>query len=496
MLILSSFISVWVQILSRDQKRMAVLRVACDQFITESDYRQQQQQPHTTQFEILWEETSSIWINVADAFYFLKSSTPECVEFIWHSEQSGFRHLYYISKRSSAAASSITQLTSGDWCVTDHPIYVDEQRHLVYFMARKDTPLESHLYVTHYRRQHHHHDHQQPLISRLTRLGFSHSVAMDTSAGVFIDCFSSLHHTQSIILQHLEYHDNNNKLPTVAEDLTALVFAIPHTKEDVACWMMEDTEHTIRSSPRVLATPTPSDGSGRRHSSNSGSFEYWHALKSGSFGMYDAETQSVPAGEIFSFINADGVRLYGYLYKPRYYEPGTSYPTILYIYGGPKTQMVTNDFRLARLQRYLMSVHFGFAVVVIDGRGSSDRGLAFESHIHRRLGSVEIDDQIQGLYHVHDAKVGAEATLDGNIVSVIDLDRVGITGWSYGGYLSLMGLAQRPDVFKMAIAGAPVTQWELYDSAYTERYLGLPETNRAGYKAGSVLNWVDQFPDR
>lgn len=470
---------------------MAVLRVSCDQFITESEYQQSMQQ-YTTQFEILWEETSPIWINVADAFYFLQSSTSDCIEFIWHSEQSGFRHLYHVSKRSSTI-SSITQLTSGDWCVTDHPIYVDEQRHLVYFMARKDTPLESHLYVTHY---HHHHD-QLP-ISRLTRLGFSHSIAMDTSAGVFIDCFSSLHHTQTITLQQLEYHDNN-QLPTVAEDRTALVFAIPNMKQEVPCWMVEENEHNLRSSPQVLATPTPPDNSEqqrRRHSSMSGSFEYWHALKSSHCDMYDADTQSVPAGEIFSFINSDGIRLYGYLYKPRYYEPGTSYPTILYIYGGPKTQMVTNDFRLARLQRYLMSVHFGFAVVVIDGRGSSDRGLAFESHIHRRLGTVEMNDQIEGLLHVHDAKVGAEATLDGRVVSVIDLDRVGITGWSYGGYLSLMGLAQRPDVFKMAIAGAPVTQWELYDSAYTERYLGLPETNRDGYKAGSVLHWVDRFPDR
>lgn len=158
--------------------------------------------------------------------------------------------------------------------------------------------------------------------------------------------------------------------------------------------------------------------------------------------------------------------------------------------------MVTNDYKLPRLQRYLMSVYFGFAVVVIDGRGSSDRGLEFESYIKDRLGLVEIEDQIAGLQHIYDAKIGAEPTTDNRLESVIDMTRVAITGWSYGGYLSLMGLAQRPDIFKIAIAGAPVTQWELYDSAYTERYMGLPSTNSKAYNDSSVLSWVERFPDR
>lgn len=158
--------------------------------------------------------------------------------------------------------------------------------------------------------------------------------------------------------------------------------------------------------------------------------------------------------------------------------------------------MVTNEYKVPRIQRYLMSVYFGFAVVVIDGRGSSDRGLEFESYINGRLGLVEIEDQISGLQYIHDAKIGAEPTADNRLESVVDMARVAITGWSYGGYLSLMGLAQRPDVFKIAIAGAPVTQWELYNSAYTERYMGLPSENSKLYNDSSVLNWIDRFPDR
>lgn len=158
--------------------------------------------------------------------------------------------------------------------------------------------------------------------------------------------------------------------------------------------------------------------------------------------------------------------------------------------------MVTNEYKVPRIQRYLMSIYFGFAVVVIDGRGSSDRGLEFESYISGRLGLVEIEDQVSGLQYIHDAKIGAEPTADNRLESVVDMARVAITGWSYGGYLSLMGLAQRPDVFKIAIAGAPVTQWELYNSAYTERYMGLPSENSKLYNDSSVLNWIDRFPDR
>lgn len=143
-----------------------------------------------------------------------------------------------------------------------------------------------------------------------------------------------------------------------------------------------------------------------------------------------------------------------------------------------------------------MSVYFGFAVVVIDGRGSSGRGLAFESRLKYRLGTVEIQDQVEGLQYVYETKLGAEPTVDGKLESVIDMHRIAIMGWSYGGYLSLMGLAQRPDIFRLAIAGAPVTNWELYDSAYTERYMGLPSVNVEGYRNGNVLNWVEKFPDR
>ncbi len=99
------------------------------------------------------------------------------------------------------------------------------------------------------------------------------------------------------------------------------------------------------------------------------------------------------------------------------------------------------------------------------------------------MGTVEISDQVQGL-QAASKRFGC-----------VDMNRVAIFGWSYGGYMALMGLAQRPDVFKVAVSGAPVTSWELYDTAYTERYMGLPQVNAEGYGRGSVINMAGRFPD-
>lgn len=125
----------------------------------------------------------------------------------------------------------------------------------------------------------------------------------------------------------------------------------------------------------------------------------------------------------------------------------------------------------------------GYCVVCIDSRGSRHRGVEFESHLWRRMGCVELSDQVEVLRSLAEE------------LEIIDMDRVAIHGWSYGGYLSLMGLIQYPDVFRLAIAGAPVTNWELYDTGYTERYMDLPEENKQGYTTGSVLSYVNQFPD-
>jgi hypothetical protein len=169
--------------------------------------------------------------------------------------------------------------------------------------------------------------------------------------------------------------------------------------------------------------------------------------------------EEIPPHRLFSFTVSTGEELHGIMYHPKDPEEGKKYPTIVYVYGGPRFQLVKNSFPYTL--RYAMQwTQAGFCVVMLDNRGAYYRGKAFEQHIDKFMGKVEVEDQVAGLEYI------AKET------GMIDLMRVGVTGWSYGGYMSLMCLAKRPDVFKVAISGAPVTLWLHYDTGYTERYLG------------------------
>uniref|UniRef100_A0A672J092 dipeptidyl-peptidase IV n=1 Tax=Salarias fasciatus TaxID=181472 RepID=A0A672J092_SALFA len=145
-------------------------------------------------------------------------------------------------------------------------------------------------------------------------------------------------------------------------------------------------------------------------------------------------------------------------------------------------QLVNNSFKGMKYLRLNTLASLGYAVVVIDGRGSCQRGLEFEGALKNKMGQVEIEDQVEGLQYVAEK------------FNFVDLSRVAIHGWSYGGFLSLMGLIQRPNIFKLAIAGAPVTVWMAYDTGYTERYMDVPENNQQGYEEGSVALHVDKLP--
>ena len=136
-----------------------------------------------------------------------------------------------------------------------------------------------------------------------------------------------------------------------------------------------------------------------------------------------------------------------------------------------------------RQMRSHMLAQEGYYVVSIDSRGSSNRGLAFESHLRLRMGQVELQDQVEVLRWL------------GSMTESMDMDRVAIYGWSYGGYLSLMGLVTYPELFKVCVAGAPVTSWANYDTGYTERYMGLPANNSWSYNLGSIVSRASDFPD-
>ena len=189
---------------------------------------------------------------------------------------------------------------------------------------------------------------------------------------------------------------------------------------------------------------------------------------------FDAEELGLTPPEYIKLKAADGkTELHGAIYKPKI-ETGKRYPLIVSVYGGPHVQRVLDDWTLTVDLRAQYLAQQGFVVLKLDNRGSSDRGLEFEAAIADRMGTVEVDDQVEGVREL--AKL-----------PYVDASRVGIYGWSYGGYMTCMAMMRAPEVFKVGVSGAPVTDWDGYDTGYTERYMGTPQSNPEGYKDSSVL---------
>lgn len=165
--------------------------------------------------------------------------------------------------------------------------------------------------------------------------------------------------------------------------------------------------------------------------------------------------------------------------RPRDFQPGRKYPVILSVYAGPHTTVVTASARAYYGDQW--TADQGYIVVRLDGRGTPYRGRDWERVIRGNLIDIALEDQVAGL----------EAL--GAMYPELDLTRVGVTGWSFGGYFTAMATIRRPDIFRAGVAGAPVATWENYDTFYTERYLGLPQENPAAYRVSSVVTYADQL---
>ena len=176
--------------------------------------------------------------------------------------------------------------------------------------------------------------------------------------------------------------------------------------------------------------------------------------------------------EFGSIAAEDGQQLNYRLTKPAGLQPGKRYPVVVDVYGGPHNQYIKKEWMGGGYFREILAQH-GFVVFTLDNRGSGFRGNAFETALAQRFGKVEVADQLRGVEFL-------------KTLEFVDPQRIGIMGWSYGGFMTLMALTTT-DAFKAGIAGAPVTDWRVYDTHYTERYLGLPSVNAAGYAASSAV---------
>jgi dipeptidyl-peptidase-4 len=181
--------------------------------------------------------------------------------------------------------------------------------------------------------------------------------------------------------------------------------------------------------------------------------------------------------EFLTVPGADGTLLHAALIKPRDFDPAKKYPVLVYLYGGPGVQLVRDQWQGTNFLWNQMMAEKGFVIFTVDNRGSTGRGHAFESAIFRRFGEAELADQLAGVNWLK-----RQSYVDGN--------RIGIWGWSFGGYMTCLAMLRAGDTFKAGFAGAPVTDWRYYDTIYTERYMGLPSENPNGYRDSSPVNYA------
>ena len=184
--------------------------------------------------------------------------------------------------------------------------------------------------------------------------------------------------------------------------------------------------------------------------------------------------------EFFSFTTSEDVSLNGWIIKPSDFDENKEYPVFMFLYGGPGSQQVLNSWGWFNYFWYQHLAQKGYIVACVDNRGTGGRGAEFKKMTYQQLGKYEIIDQIEANKYL--------ASLE-----YVDGNRIGIQGWSYGGYMSSLAITKGADVFKMAIAVAPVTNWRYYDNIYTERYMRTPQENASGYDDNSPINHVDSL---
>ena len=184
--------------------------------------------------------------------------------------------------------------------------------------------------------------------------------------------------------------------------------------------------------------------------------------------------------EIGSIKNDGGTILYTRLIKPSNFDPTKKYPVMVYVYGGPHAQMITNEWLDgSNLWMHWMAEQ-GYLVFTLDNRGSGERGFEFESVIHRQCGTAEMEDQLAGVKYLKS-------------LPYVDGNRLAVHGWSYGGFMTTSLMLRNADVFKVGVAGGPVTDWKYYEAMYGERYMDKPEENPEGYKQASLMNHASKL---
>ncbi len=375
----------YVQRLSRDQKRLDLLSV----------------DPATGASRVIASQTSPAWVNVTHDFKALKDGN-----FIWSSEESGWRHLYLYNKDGR----QLRAVTRGDYPVKSLD-GVNQETGEVFFTASmrdgKEYPIEQQLFRTSYRRT------LNP--TEVTPRGGWWSASVNTTGTAYVGNYTDVNTPAQSAL----YSINGQRVRWIEEN--------------------------------KLQPGHP----------------FWPY----------AERQQKPS---FGTLQSHGETLMWQMTTPPGFDPSKRYPVVMQVYGGPSGGGVKNAWQPATNQ---LLTEAGYIVFRLDNRGEGDRSAAFKQALYLKMGQPEIEDQVIGAGYLRS-------------LPYVDADRIAIMGWSYGGFMSLMALTEPKMGLAAALAGAPPTEWSLYDTAYTERYMSTPQGNVAGYAASDVLGRLDNMTGR
>jgi len=394
--------------------------------------------------ELILEEVDSAYVDITDNLTFI----PKTSQFIYSSEKSGFNHLYLhdysecIEKGNVSPNCAATQryskaITTGNFDVIRFLGYVDANKCVIY-SSSEQSMIEDHVYSAGLNGKGK---------KRLTEPGFNYNVTLGPNA-----------------IYYTESRSNNSNLPIVEHRIKRMDGKWSKEVELNIAWSEKMKSMNLGQVKfDDYATDTSVTGYWKT--------EFWHlAAQNG----WDAKTAIAQYTIHQQLLN----KQITYTIYPPKFDATKKYPVLMFVYGGPGSNQVRNQFgsRNFFYHQYLASQ--GYLISVVDNRGTGRKGAIFKKSTYLELGLLESTD------HAYAAK-------QMSTLPYVDASRIGIWGWSFGGYMSSSAITKHSDVFKAAVAVAPVTHWKFYDNIYTERYLRRPIDNPLGYENNSPLNFTD-----
>ena len=394
--------------------------------------------------ELILEEVDSAYVEITDNLTFI----PKTSQFIYSSEKSGFNHLYLhdyseciekgkVSPNCAATQRYSKAITTGNFDVIRFLGYVDASKCVIY-SSSEQSMIEDHVYSVGLNGKGK---------KRLTEPGFNYNVSLGPNA-----------------IYYTESRSNNSNLPIVEHRIKRMDGNWSKDVELNTAWSEKMKSMNLGQVKfDDYATDTSVIGYGKT--------EFWHlAAQNG----WDAKTAIAQYTIHQQLLN----KQITYTIYPPNFDASKKYPVLMFVYGGPGSNQVRNQFgsRNFFYHQYLASQ--GYLISVVDNRGTGRKGAIFKKSTYLELGLLESTD------HAYAAK-------QMSTLPYVDASRIGIWGWSFGGYMSSSAITKHSDVFKAAVAVAPVTHWKFYDNIYTERYLRRPIDNPLGYENNSPLNFTD-----